>query len=383
MIILVLGLSIGLLSGCDELEDILTQLFSDENNNDGVENIVENEVENNNDNLVENNNNDNDNDTDISEPINDNSDLFFDEKLIADGYSLTTLPNGFPITIPYHWLLVDNNMNDPDRTGFNGLFCYNLPLEPHAVANILESLNEIYFEHYDGEGDVLFSVEFSDEEFTGATGTFEFIVDEFDNSCVELTFSFMDDEMQEGYDSEQIEVHSFTDTNSYIVEDRERSVPSDYKDEFDEYLELTRDTPDMGFDSDDIESIEEKLANQDYEMEHISSGYPRIFPYEWYSMKFEQADAGWSGTFCTDLSTTDSILKFHSLLEAHNADILDYETNGSPSMNSKSKVDFAFNDEHYTGSWKGHANFHIDRLNEFQTHKCVIVNMEFSPDRLD
>src|SRR5699024_7087443 len=141
-------------------------------------------VQNNNDNSVENNDHHDVNDYDTNDSVSSDNqlDLFFDERLIEQGYSFTTLPNGFPLNIPYHLLLVEHNMNDEDATGFNGLFCYNLPFEPAGVANILESLNEGNFEHVDGDGDSLHTLHFSnDEDFMGANGTFTFINDEFDN----------------------------------------------------------------------------------------------------------------------------------------------------------------------------------------------------------
>src|SRR5699024_1330859 len=42
------------------------------------------------------------------------------------GYNLYSLPNGFPIELPYHWVLVDGAFGENNHF-FEGDFCYQLP----------------------------------------------------------------------------------------------------------------------------------------------------------------------------------------------------------------------------------------------------------------
>ncbi len=386
VIIIVLGLTISLLSACD-LEEVLDQIINGSGENSNQQQVEDNTNINGNDTNNEENEEGNDH-VDGQEAFSDNnSDLPFDEKLISEGYSLTTLPNGFELAIPYHWIMVEHNLSDGATStgipGFEGKFCYDLPLEPAEVAGVLESLNNTDFQQGSGNGNILHTTTF--DNFYGLEGTMEYHLDEFENSCVNVGYYYIGAEAQTGDSGESVAIPSFNDTNRYINEDRTRSVPNDYETDFFDRIESAYDVADMGVDSDEIESIREKISNHEFEMTHINSGYPKIFPYEWYLMALDDdpQNSKWSGTFCTDETMADSILKFHSLLEAHNADILQYETNGSPSMNQKSNVEFAFNDEFGTGSWTGKTIFYIDRLNEFQTHKCMKVDMNFSTDILD
>src|SRR5699024_7711773 len=61
----------------------------------------------------------------------------FDEKLKQEGYDTKLLPNGFPFEIPYHFILVADNLDEADASSYEAQFCFYLPLELEAVADLI------------------------------------------------------------------------------------------------------------------------------------------------------------------------------------------------------------------------------------------------------
>jgi len=401
-----LGLSIGLLSGCNQVEDLLDQaiqLLNQQSSDDNETNVEEavTDID-----ASEDNNNDDSNVEESEESSTENvsePEIPFDERLLAQGYDNKVLPNGFPFTVPYHWILVEDNIDDPSAQGFEGTFCFDIPMEVEQIAEGFVDFHEITHEHHGEENDIIHTTTFTIfPEPEGWNGTMEYFLDEYENTCATVMISFGGsdgEEEQYGEDPETMvseealaAMQEQNDSEDYengdgiedgVYEDRERSLPDDY----DKKLNLHRepdDLVDMDVDADDIESIRDKIRNGEIEMLHLMKGYPRIFPYEWYLLKEDDdpVNSSWSGTFCTDAQMGPTIIKHHDMLAEHNADIIDFSINGSPQMNEKSTVEFAFNDEYGTGSWHGNTQFYIDRNQEFQVHKCANVSMEFSPDLL-
>src|SRR5699024_3594223 len=84
--------------------------------------------------------------------------LPFDERLMEQGYEIMTLPNGIPVSIPYHWLLVEVEQGGSD---FAGKFCFDLPLELEQVAEQFVSFNHTGGNHTDGTGETLLVTSFT------------------------------------------------------------------------------------------------------------------------------------------------------------------------------------------------------------------------------
>src|SRR5699024_12129440 len=58
-------------------------------------------------------------------------------------------------------------------------------------------------------------------------------------------------------------------------------------------------------------------------LSHVSSGFARIFPYDWYAIELNEAE-NWSGQFCTDLTLEQSLTAHLDMLENFNADIPEF-----------------------------------------------------------
>lgn len=316
--------------------------------------------------------------------------LPFDDLLLAQGYEFKSLPNGLAVSIPYAWILVGDNTGEHGASGYEANFCYNLPLNEEQVANRFGALNNVTMDHQGASGDyTLVSTFTSNSEYESFSGGLEF----YDDRCVNLKLDFEGD--QEYYGEDPSTMVSDEERAEWGLDDereaeqgnydgdRLRSIPDGYEAALDS-LRVYSTIADLDFDAEDVQSIEDKIRNNEVEMFDLVSGFPKVFPYEWYLLaeNDDPMNSSWSGSFCTDTSMREAIWKHHMMLADHNADILEYSFMESPSMNEKGDVRFAFNDEHGTGSWTGKSQFYIDRTQDFQVHKCVNIEMEFSPESL-
>src|SRR5690625_764701 len=151
-----LGLSIGLLSGCNQVEDILDQAIqllnqqtSDDNEGDVEEAVTD--IDDSEENI---NKNDDSNVEESEESSTENvsePEIPFDERLLAQGYDNKVLPNGFPFTVPYHWILVEDNIDDPSAQGFEGTCCFDIPMEGEQIAEGFVDFHESTLEHHGEE----------------------------------------------------------------------------------------------------------------------------------------------------------------------------------------------------------------------------------------
>src|SRR5699024_4172365 len=386
-----------LLTGCGQIEEmvgnLLSQLGVAENNqtdNNGNEQQQANESEENEENEGneapiegnENNhhNNGDENDVDDVAGANDTTQhpTPFDDRLREQGYTLLTLPNGFPFEVPYHWVLVD----DSDDGTYQ--FCYDLPLS-------IEKMNE-HFTYFDSvsqtnnpSANVLHEMAFEmDFGYEMITGTMAYYLDDFENTCVTVTI----DGAGEGGEWEGPGEDPATMADDDELTQRDESNHDERRDcqlvnGFIEWLSEFRQLPVETNEPVDTESIREKITAGEFDMFHLANGHPVVFPYEWYLLEKTDDHSGqWEGTYCTDAPLQTTIVKHLDMLEQLNANIDDYDFVPSPSMNKKAQFTYAFNDIYGTGSWQGESIVYIDRLQTYQTHKCIMVKMEFSADIL-
>lgn len=393
--------TIMLLTGCGQLEGLLQEAMSfldGDNNDEANDNNINNqdEKENHTNNHTNNANGNEENDSNINDQAENNTDndgnvtqantaqheTPFDERLLEQGYSIYTLPNGFPFEVPYHWVFVEQ----PSEAEYQ--FCYDLPLSIEQM--------EVNFEYFDivsveanPSADVLQETTFEmDFGYEVIEGKFIYFLDEYDNTCVTVQLGEGSGDGGE-WDGLGEDPATMEDDDSFEAdigngdhdEGRTRQLTDGFAEWFDEYA----DEPVEFSEPPDVESIRGKIANGELEMMHLANGHPVVFPYEWYLLAREEDhyNGAWTGTFCTDSPMKTTVTKHVNMLADLNADIIDYHYNPSPSMNQLANFDFAFNDIYGTGSWKGTSIIYVDRLQNFQTHKCISVDMEFSPDILN
>lgn len=399
---------IGVLSACNQVEDILgkvnqlldEQLDEEQDSEEGTEDS--NQEDSTSDEVVDVDPNQNlqTETTDEDAKTVDNkpdAQLPFDERLAEQGYDTLVLPNGFPFEVPYHWILVEDNSQDASAQNFEGTFCFDLPLEIADIANHFEHFDEVVQESYDEGNELLHSTTFTmDFGFDELSGELDYFLDEYDNTCTNVTVFYEESGDEEEYygedpdtmvsEEELAAMEDFEvnpDADADAGTDRTRSLPDSYETTLNKYREHN-DIEDMDFDAADVLSVRDKIRSSELQMLHLANGYPTIFPYEWYLLKKEEdhSSGAWTGTFCTDTSMSQAITKHNDMLANLQADIIQFEVNGSPQVNEKGSVAFAFNDIYGTGSWSGDTLFYIDRSDTDQVHKCAKVSMEFSPEVL-
>lgn len=405
-----MSLIIGFLTGCNQIEDILSkmnQLLDEQITNNHDNQVNDEEVSNiHQNNNVETLNNEqheshlvddlengdgNDINTGTESVANNKptSDLPFDERLISQGYEFYVFPNGFPFHIPYHWVFVEDQTDDPIAEGFEGIFCFDLPLGIEKIAHEIAShYDDVTHEYYGNDHDIIHETTFSlDLGYETWDGSIDYFLDEYDNTCAHMVALFQVDD-GENYgeapetmiSDEELAVYEDIESISGPNEDRVRSLPDNYEDIM---MRLKEDS--HFFDEDGVLSISEKIRNGEQLMIHLDQGYPKIFPYEWYLLEELSTPEymSWSGTMCTDTSMTQAITKHLHMLEDYYANISYIATEGIVKPNVIAELGFAFNDAYGTGSWHGTSLFFIAPDGTFPMHKCMTVSMEFSDEILD
>src|SRR5699024_736663 len=129
--------------------------------------------------------------------------------------------------------------------------------------------------------------------------------------------------------------------------------------------------------NDGAKSIRQAIKNGNVKLSHVSSGFARIFPYEWYAIELNEAE-NWSGQFCTDLTLEQSLTAHLDMLENFNADIPEF-TIADGQEAELAKLTYAYNDAYGTGSWQGQTIFKNASENGM---RCLQVDLHFSTDIL-
>jgi len=384
--------SVFLLSACS-LEDLLEEAFeliqSEENNNvneeineDNNNNEKNNEQENantNNNEMNEENheneeNGENGNGETNSHPIEDDSLLPFEERLMEQGYEILYLPNGFPYEVPYHWLYVQHPSDDKDEDGFLGTFCFDIPQRIEDIAHHFNYMPDIWHDHYGEDEEIMHQTSFT-LDFTGEpmNSYIDFYLDDYGNTCADAYVdASLGGSLREG-------------TGEIVYNpDSSRSTPGDYEQVL-EHVQSGGELEALTVDYEDINSVRDRIYERDLEIFHLKNGHPVIFPYEWYAVSKLGSDGEFIAEFCTDTTIHDAIVKHHDMLNNMNADIEYFTIESSPKPNVASESGFAFNDEHGTGSWSGVTMFYVnpDPNSDFPNHNCIRAEMEFSTELID
>lgn len=380
--------SVFLLSACsgfDELIDGASKFFqsssenNEENNGEQAENNNgQNNNENtNNENLNEDsgveNEDTNNEDNDAEETVaNVDPNLPFDEKLVAQGYEIRTLPNGFPFSVPYHWIFVKPQQPIADDTGYLGMFCFDIPLTFPNIASFFTTFDDARYDTVSGQGDTVYQITFTLNELfqkQNVPVTIDFFHDAYENTCAHVRA-----------DSD---ITGFMDMEDEPVQPSvNRQIPENYN-EVVNRLNAKGDIEGYILNESDRMSIRENLLSSHFDMQHLLNGEPTIFPYEWYLVDKLELSTGWTGTLCTDMDVHQSMLKHLDMLEKNNANIEFVTLETTPRPNVYAQVSFDFNDMHGTGSWSGLSMFFVNPEGTFANMTCAQVEMHFSTDLID
>lgn len=374
-----------ILSGCDQVEEILTKvnLLLDEqlNQKDEVEGV---EATHESDGAEE--------DETENDGVNSNSyglelGIPFDDLLLRQGYQFYDLPNGYPFDVPYHWIMVDDAAD-----GLQGTFCFELPLDSEDIPHVFGEFNQINYEHEAGEsGEIGTTTIAMDSEFESISGTITYFTDDHENTCakMDVTYGFEGFSEEDGYygedpstmvSEEELAMYEQqeNDEANFDFEERKRKLINNYD-------ELVDELKYMDFASVNQMSIRERIRTKDVTLLHLSSGYAKIFPYEWFLLEENDNPMGaaWSGTFCTDTPINHAIDKHLDMLSVYNADIPSISLADEADIGGVSSVQFALNDDYGTGSWRGNSTFYQSGEGIYESHHCIDVEMEFSDQLLD
>lgn len=391
-----------LLAGCnqsvDEIlgvaQDVIDELFGENNNNitddvnsENEQSVATDETEENED-LVEQA-------THETGSSYDDYIASFLERLTKQDYRFYGVSNGFPVDTPYHWVLVDVLQDDPNNDFFEGIFCFDLPYDKEDIKDIFVDLNQLDFEHL-GSGEGYFErTHFTiSQDFGGVTGSVNYFEDTFHNTCTLMYLDFsgegtfhrpygedsttMVGDQDVDYQGENGANHhdSVLTSNFLPLEQPGRMLPNNYD-------ELVSQIDSKGYSQgDNTESIQGHIVNGAISMAHFSSGYPKIFPYEWYAVSLNDnpINSEWEAKFCTDLISEQSINLHLTMLANYSANINSLELHDANNKDNLATVNFAFNDEYGTGSWSGISKFYVDESGAHGVHRCIDVSMEFSSE---
>lgn len=424
ILLFVLLSTVLVLTACEPLDSIIEQIranfFSesednvnaeDNLNNDEAE-VVAEEVSTETENDTAENNN-SENEMDVANENDD--DIPFDEKLAAEGYDNLVLPNGFPIQVPYQFILVaDNSTDEMMPENYEGQFCYQLPMmENHEVAQLVKDNNETTGQSITGSGGGGYAYELIFVTPTQFEVALFFFVDEYENDCIDIEVAYgegnhnragLEDWMGPGEDpstmvseEELAEMEAYQAEADETVEESEEvetaqassdtRTPTHFEGYDEKLSELASDSDYFKLENDEtILSIMDTLTENPNRLAFVPKGVPEIMPYDWYPVKFTPHNEGWNGNFCTDTSMSQAVLRHHQMLENLAADISNLEIYMPADEGNYVYDEFALNDVFGTGSWHGESVFYVEDgsfKSPIEFHKCIQLNMTFSPEILD
>lgn len=304
-----------------------------------------------------------------------------DDRLKEQYGSIYKLPLGFPLPVPYQWILVEGDSHEGD---FSGLFCFDIPQDIDWIAT--------YSDHYFQDQDVTHNTNPAEEHLVHTTeinfdrdnvkfeASIEYGYDEFENTCA---FVNIDYDLSDGIAIGELE------EIGQLEESRQRSLPSNYAE-----LAEQASSPDNFYDHSPSNSVKDAIYNEESTMLELQSvEVPKIFLYDSYLVReTDLSDGGNHGIdllMCTDIPIERAVDKHLELLENYNADITDfkiYDPEENTSMlRVATYVDFAFNDEFGTGSWSGTSYFYRyeDDDEPFSEQRCMATEMEFTAELID
>lgn len=391
-----------LLSGCDEVGDLLDkagqlldqQLEEETAEIEGDDQNLEEESENlDQENLVEDDeeapsDDQNESADEATESSNEQTGhLPFDEWLTAKGFERIELPNGIYLDVPYHWVLVEDNSTDHNANQYEAQFYFRLPLDVETVAHYVGTQFEnVTHEHYGEGNDLVHLTEFSqDYGYEQWDGSFEYYTD--DDGVIRVSTIILASSDGETYGEDPDTMVSEEELaemqgTTQVAQNRTRSLPDDYE----QTLSQVRDNDDL-FDQSQVVSSIDKIRSGEIDLLHVRHGFPRIFPYEWYLVNELDMPtySSWSGTFLTDTSINEAIIKHLDFLEDYQADIHYVAIEGIIKPNVLAELEFSFNDDYGTGSWHGTSVFFIAPEGEgtYPNQVGMTVDLEFSDELLN
>lgn len=151
LLVFVLSLGVFMLSGCSEIEDILSkinQILDQQLDELGSDDLNATNVEAEDKGVAAEENNDNEVDEGTSDEIESDGHeneadpmLSFEERLQEAGYTGIDPPNGLRLTLPLDWVLVQVIKEDP----WEGVFCFDTQLD-ETIAKVEEDFRTMGME---------------------------------------------------------------------------------------------------------------------------------------------------------------------------------------------------------------------------------------------
>src|SRR5699024_5821294 len=238
------------------------------------------------------------------------------------GYDIYSLPNGFPFDLPYHWVLVDGKFGQNNHF-FEGEFCYNLPYNENDLPMVFSQYTGADVKREGGDSQYFEKTKFTIEgTYDEMTGSLNYYVDKNDITCVQMAIDDFEYAREYGKDSGTMngaeENQPVLLANDHLLnENRQRRLLDNFDQSLNQLLSANLT------ENDGAKSIRQAIKNGNVKLSHVSSGFARIIPYEWYAIELNEAE-NWYGQFCTDLMLEQSLTAHLDMLENFNDDIPEF-----------------------------------------------------------